>query len=250
MKPFTQAILFLGVITLVFYALNPLEAFDPLVGTGPGQMFAGNPGYGMPPTPIDLAALIAKYKTMTPQEREQLQLQVQQRRNQIGLVNSGFFESGLHPELNQQSVVPPAETRNKSEADIAEATVNAKMSALEKAQKLVKAGDGTALTLSDVQGLINSNVQSQLANQPIQNCGLSRAYTPTVNDSPNFNEILKAADEKRQQQKEKRRESHKHAINTQQMTYRQPSVDPVSCAPPDPTVWVKRKEIPCWSCKI
>jgi hypothetical protein len=220
------------------------------------QMQAGNPGYGMPPAPIDLAGIVAKYKSMTPQEREQLQAQVHQQRNQLGLAKSGFFDNGLHPELNQQSAMPPAKTRNTSEADIAEATVNAKMSALKKAQKLVKegssvkAGDGTALTLSDVQGLINSNVQSQLANQPIQNCGLSRAYTPTVNDSPNFNEILKAADEQRQQQKEKRRESHKHTINSQQMTYRQPSADPVSCAPPDPTVWVKRKEIPCWSCKI
>jgi len=243
MKPFTQAILFLGIITLIFYALNPLEAFDPLVEMS------------TPPAPIDLAGIVAKYKSITPQEREQLQAQVHQQRNQLGLANSGFFDNGLHPELNQQNAIP-AETPNTSEADIAETTVNAKMSALNKAQKLVKegstvkAGDGTALTLSDVQGLINSNVQSQLANQPIQNCALSRAYTPTVNDSPNFNEILKAADEQRQQEKEKRRESHKHTINSQQMTYRQPSADPASCPAPDHTVWVKRKEIPCWSCKI
>jgi hypothetical protein len=241
MKPFTQAILFLGVITLVFYALNPVEAFDPLVGPSPGQ----------PPKQIDLAILIAKYKTMRPEEREQLRIEIQRQRNQLGLVNSGFFDNGLHPELNQQSTTPPADTPDTSEADAAAAAVTTKMEALEKAQKLVKAGDGTAITLSDVQGLINSNVQSQLANQPIQNCGLSRAYTPTVNDSPNFNEILKAADEQRQQQKEKRRKSHKHAINTQQMTYRPSApVTAASCAPPDPTVWVKRKEIPCWSCTI
>jgi hypothetical protein len=272
MKPFTQAILFLGVITLVFYALNPVEAFDPLVGMSPGQMFAGNPGLGMPPSgnpaygmppsgnpgsftppagPVDLAGIVSKYKNLTPAEKEQLHAQVQQQRNQLGLANSGFFDNGLHPELNQQSATPPASTPEVSDADKAETTVIAKMEALEKAQKLVKAGDGTAITLSDVQGLINSNVQSQLANQPIQNCGLSRAYTPTVNDSPNFNEILKAADEQRQQQKEKRRESHKHAINTQQMTYRPSApVTAASCPPPDPTVWVKRKEIPCWSCTI
>jgi hypothetical protein len=267
MRPFTQAILFLGVITLVFYALNPLEAFDPLVGMSPGQIQMGNPTFGMPPSgnpgsftppagPVDLAGIVSKYKNLTPAEKEQLQLQVQHRRNQIGLANNGFFEAGLHPELNQQTTTPPADTPETSEADAASAAVTTKMNALEKAQKLVKegssvkAGDGTALTLSDVQGLINSNVQSQLANQPIQNCGLSRAYTPTVDDSPNFNEILKAADQKRQRTKENRRESHKHAINSQQMTYRQPSADPATCPPPDPTVWVKRKEIPCWSCKI
>ena len=278
MKPFTQAILFLGVITLVFYALNPVEAFDPLVGMSPEQMFAGNPGLGMPPSgnpafgmppsgnpgsftppagPVDLAGIVSKYKNLTPAEKEQLHAQVQQQRNQLGLANSGFFDNGLHPELNQQSATPPASTPEVSEADKAEAAVNARMSSLAKSQQIakegssVKAGDGTAITLSDVQGLINSNVQSQLANQPIQNCGLSRAYTPTVNDSPNFNEILKAADEQRQQQKEKRRESHKHAINTQQMTYRPSApVTAASCPPPDPTVWVKRKEIPCWSCKI
>jgi hypothetical protein len=289
MRPFTQAILVIGFITLIFYALNPLEAFDPLVGMSPGQMQMGNPAFGMPPSgnpmygmppsgnpafgmppsgnpgsfmppagPVDLAGLVSKYKNLTPAEREQLQAQVQHQRNQLGLANNGFYTAGLHPELNQQSITPPADMPQISEADVASATVDAKMAALKKAQKIVKdgssvkAGDGTALTLSDVQGLINSNVQSQLANQPIQNCGLSRAYTPTMDDSPNFNEILKAADEQEQRQwkKENRRESHKRAINTQQMTYRQPSADPATCPPPDPTVWVKRKEIPCWSCKI
>ena len=287
MRPFTQAILVIGFITLIFYALNPLEAFDPLVGMGPGQMQMGNPAFGMPPSgnpmygmppsgnpafgmppsgnpgsftppagPVDLAGIVSKYKNLTPAEREQLQAQVQHQRNQLGLANNGFYTAGLHPELNQQSVTPPADMPQISEADVASATVDAKMAALEQAQKIVKdgssvkAGDGTALTLSDVQGLINSNVQSQLANQPIQNCGLSRAYTPTVDDSPNFNEILKVADQQKQRTKEHRRESHKHAINTQQMTYRQPSADPATCPPPDPTVWVKRKEIPCWSCKI
>ena len=277
MRPFTQAILVIGFITLIFYALNPLEAFDPLVGMSPGQMQMGNPAFGMPPSgnpmygmppsgnpgafapsagTVDLAGLVSKYKNLTPEEREQLKAQVQQQRNQLGLANNGFYTAGLHPELNQQSVTPPADMPQISEADVASATVDAKMAALEQAQKIVKdgssvkAGDGTALTLSDVQGLINSNVQSQLANQPIQNCGLSRAYTPTVDDSPNFNEILKVADQQKQRTKEHRRESHKHAINTQQMTYRQPSADPATCPPPDPTVWVKRKEIPCWSCKI
>lgn len=277
MRPFTQAILVIGFITLIFYALNPLEAFDPLVGMVPGQMQMGNPAFGMPPSgnpmygmppsgnpgafapsagTVDLAGLVSKYKNLTPEEREQLKAQVQQQRNQLGLANNGFYTAGLHPELNQQSVTPPADMPQISEADVASATVDAKMAALEQAQKIVKdgssvkAGDGTALTLSDVQGLINSNVQSQLANQPIQNCGLSRAYTPTVDDSPNFNEILKVADQQKQRTKEHRRESHKHAINTQQMTYRQPSADPATCPPPDPTVWVKRKEIPCWSCKI
>ena len=45
MRPFTQAILVIGFITLIFYALNPLEAFDPLVGPRPGtliQLQAGN----------------------------------------------------------------------------------------------------------------------------------------------------------------------------------------------------------------
>lgn len=243
MKPFTQAILFLGVITLVFYSLNPLEAFDPLVGTNPGQI----------PQQIDLSTLVAKYKSMTPQQREQLQIEVQQRRNQLGLVNSGFFDTGLHPEQNQKSKTPTVDTPDTSEANKASAAVNSRMDELANAQKTIKAADGTAITLSDVQGLINSNVQSQLANQPIQNCALSRAYTPTVDASPNFNEILKAAEEQeqRQRKKERRRESHKHTINTQQMTYRKPSVAAAaSCAPPDPTVWVKRKEIPCWSCKI
>ena len=91
MKPFTMAILAIGIITLVFYALNPLEPF--MTSAGQTQ------------SPLDLQTLIAKYRSMSAEEREQLRYEIHQRRNQLGLVDSGFFERGLRPDLKQS--MPP-----------------------------------------------------------------------------------------------------------------------------------------------
>jgi type IV secretory pathway VirB10-like protein len=238
MKPFTMAILAVGIITLVFYALNPLEPFETLAG--------------QTQTPLDLQTLIAKYRSMPAAEREQLRYEIQQRRNQLGLVNSGFFDQGLHPELKQ----PPGSDSEKhkepetAEADAAEAAVNDKMTKQAKAI-MAAASEKPVVTLSDVQGLINSQVQSQLANQPIQSCGLSKSY----DTSPNYNEILKAAEEQREKMehkqriKDKRREIQKKTIDTQQINYRPRQVT-AACPSPDPSVWIKRNEIPCWNCKV
>jgi hypothetical protein len=123
MKPFTMAILAVGITTLVFYALNPLEPFE--TSTGQTQ------------TPLDLQTLIAKYRSMTAAEREQLRYEIHQRRNQLGLVDSGFFDQGLHPELKQS--MPPGSDSEKpqkpetAEADAAEAAVNNKMTKQAKA---------------------------------------------------------------------------------------------------------------------
>jgi hypothetical protein len=241
MKPFTRAILAIGIITLVFYALNPLEPFV----TSAGQTQQSQ-------SPLDLQKLIAKYKSMTEAEREQLRYEIHQRRNQLGLVDSGFFENGLRPELKQPpgSSLLEKKKPETAEADAAEAAVNDKMTKQAKAI-MAAASEKPAITLSDVQGLINSQVQSQLANQPIQSCGLSKSY----DTSPNYNEILKAAEEQRakmerkQRIKDKRREIQKKTIDTQQINYR-PRQITAACPPPDPSIWIKRNEIPCWNCRV
>ena len=239
MKPFTMAILALGLITLVFYALNPLEAFE--TSTATTQQNQG----------LDLQKLIAKYKTMTAEEREQLRYEIQQRRNQLGLIDSGFFEKGLHPELKQSpgasdNQKPEAEAKAKEDAEAEKAAVPKQAAAV-----MAAASEKPVVTLSDVQGLINAQVQSQLANQPIQSCGLSKSY----DTSPSYNEILKAAEEQReamerkQQIKDKRREIQKKTIDSQQMNYRPRQVT-AACPPPDPSIWIKRNEIPCWNCRV
>jgi hypothetical protein len=238
MKPFTRAILAIGIITLVFYALNPLEPFV----TSAGQT----------QSPLDLQTLIAKYRSMTEAEREQLRYEIHQRRNQLGLVDSGFFERGLRPDLKQPPGSSLLEKKKPAtaEADAAEAAVNDKMTKQAKAI-MAAASEKPAITLSDVQGLINSQVQSQLANQPIQSCGLSKSY----DTSPNYNEILKAAEEQRakmerkQRIKDKRREIQKKTIDTQQVNYRPRQVT-AACPQPDPSIWIKRNEIPCWNCRV
>ena len=242
MKPFTMAILAVGVITLVFYALNPLE---PITTSTEGTTETTL-------RPLDLEKLIAKYKTMTPQEREQLRYEIHQRRNQLGLVDSGFFENGLRPELKQTpgSYSAQAKKPETAEADRAEAAVKDKMTKQAKAI-MAAASEKPVVTLSDVQGMINTQVQSQLANQPIQSCGLSKSY----DNSPNYNEILKAAEEQRekterkQRIKDKRRELQKKKIDYHQINYRPRQVT-AACPPPDPSVWIKRNEIPCWNCRV
>lgn len=245
MKPFTMAILAIGVITLVFYALNPLEPFT-TSGTTTGTTTSSTT------SPLDLEKLVAKYKTMTPQQREQLRYEIHQRRNQLGLVDSGFFENGLRPELKQTpgSYSAQAKKPETAEADRAEAAVKDKMTKQAKAI-MAAASEKPVVTLSDVQGMINSQVQSQLANQPIQSCGLSKTY----DTSSNYNEILKAAEEQRekmerkQRAKDKRRELQKKKIDSQQINYR-PRQITAACPPPDPSVWIKRNEIPCWNCRV
>ena len=236
MKPFTMAILAVGVITLVFYALNPLEPFE----TSQSQRT------------LDLQELVTKYKSMSPEQREQLRYEIHQLSNQLGLVNSGFFEKGLHPEL-KQSPGSDSEKETKpetAEADRAEAAVKDKMTK-QAAAIVAAASEKPVVTLSDVQGMINSQVQSQLANQPIQSCGLSKSY----DNSPSYNEILKAAEEQRehterkQRVKDKRRELQKKTIDSQQVNYRPRQVT-AACPPPDPSVWIKRNEIPCWNCRV
>ena len=97
-----MAILAIGFITLVFYALNPLEPFE----TSQSQRT------------LDLQTLIAKYRSMTAEEREQLRYEIHQRRNQLGLVDSGFFETGLHPELKQS---PGSDLEKPKKPETAEA---------------------------------------------------------------------------------------------------------------------------------
>ena len=231
-----MAILAVGVITLVFYALNPLEPFE----TSQSQRT------------LDLQELVTKYKSMSPEQREQLRYEIHQRRNQLGLVNSGFFEKGLHPELKQSPGSNSAQAKKPetAEADRAEAAVKDKMTK-QAAAIVAAASEKPVVTLSDVQGMINSQVQSQLANQPIQSCGLSKSY----DNSPSYNEILKAAEEQRehterkQRVKDKRRELQKKTIDSQQVNYRPRQVT-AACPPPDPSVWIKRNEIPCWNCRV
>jgi hypothetical protein len=257
MKPFTQAILLLGIVTLIFYALNPLEPFDTLAATQcvpdpnhPGSQICGTSSPTTPPPPpkLDFSSILNQYKKMTPDQQAALQAQVRYQRNQLGLVDTGFFSDGLHPELNQQlPEAPKTQSSRQPEAPVMDDS-SSQTQARAQTQTQIKDSESPA-TLSDIQGLINAQVQSQLANQPIANCGLSKTYS----DSPNFNDILRMADEQRAQQESKQqvKESHceakKKKINRQQATYRP---TPQSCPPPDPSVWIKRNEIPCWNCKV
>ena len=256
MKPFTQAILFVGVITLVFYALNPLEPFagtscvpDP---SNPANQICGTstPTDTSPPPParIDFASLLKKYKQLTPEEQLILQAQVRQQRLQLGITDSRLFSGELRPEANQPPPMAPPPMSPRSQPSDSGSSEDQAAVALQRSHSTVNQSQELPVTLSDVQGLINSKVQSEFANQPIANCGISKVYT----ESPNYNEILRMADQQKQANEEKQEEkdsqcaARKKKINSHQRHYRPAA----SCPPPDPNVWIKRNEIPCWNCKV
>jgi hypothetical protein len=257
MKPFTQAILFLGVITLVFYALNPLEPFDGTTcvpdPTNPGNQICGSstPAASSPPppAPINFTSLLSKYKQMTPEQQQLLQAQVKQQRLQLGIVDSGFFSGGLHPELNQDVTAPPMAPRSQPSDSGSTDDKAAQEAVVARQSQQSQQSQQSPATLSDIQGLINTQVQSQLANQPIANCGISKVYT----DSPNYNEILRMADqqkeqnEKKQEERDRQCDARKKKINRHQQQYKPTAA---LCPQPDPSVWIKRNEIPCWNCKV
>ena len=260
MKPFTQAILFLGVITLVFYALNPLEPFevtscvpDP---TNPANQICGTstPAASSPPAPapINFTSLLTQYKQMTPEQQQLLQARVKQQRLQLGIVDSGFFSGGLHPELNQNVTVPPMAPRSQPSDSGSTDDQAAQAAQAAPSREHQHQSQESPVTLSDVQGLINSKVQSEFANQPIANCGISKVYS----DSPNYNEILRMADqqkqenEKKQEQRDSQCAARKKKINRHQQHYRPTAPPAALCPQPDPSVWIKRNEVPCWNCKV
>jgi predicted PurR-regulated permease PerM len=63
MKPFTQVVLVLGIITLVFYALNPVEAFNNNNSSS-------------------LTTLLERYNQMTPEQQQAIQNQAEDQEQQ------------------------------------------------------------------------------------------------------------------------------------------------------------------------
>ena len=240
MKPFTQVVLVLGIITLVFYALNPVEAFD-----------TGNSS--------SLTTLLERYNQMTPEQQQAIQNQARQQRLQMGLSTEGPFNPALAPGLSTSpaplgaNTSAPASPTTQASTSLTPKQLQGQTPSATKAQmeSSIKATATTTptssapVTLSDQQGLINNQCQAQLVNQS------TIVPVPNYITSPSFNDILKAVDsqqratEEQQEKKDRKRASCKHKINTRQATY-----NPTACPPPDPTVWIKRNEIPCWNCKV
>jgi len=240
MKPFTQVVLILGIITLVFYALNPVEAFDTVNSSS-------------------LTTLLERYNKMTPEQQQAIQNQARQQRLQMGLSTEGPFNPALAPGLStspapqEANTTAPASPTTQASTSLTPKQLQgqtpsasqAQMNSSIKATATTTPTSSAPVTLSDQQGLINNQCQAQLANQS------TIVPVPNYITSPSFNDILKAVDsqqratEEQQEKKDRKRASCKHKINTRQATY-----NPTACPPPDPTVWIKRKEIPCWNCKV
>jgi hypothetical protein len=290
MKPFTQVILLLGLITLVFYALNPFESFgNPNVytkesvasygalGVTGDKPFVPSPGgpanhvtvadrireqIGKSTDPSatstdkinpDYAKIIDQYNQMAPEQQQVIQAQARQQRAQLGLSTDGAFNPPLAPGPVGANTSAPASPTTEASTPLTPKQLQGKIPSASQTQmdSSIQAtatstpAPSASVTLSDQQGLLNTQNTNQLFDQP------SIVPVPNYVTSPTFNDILREVDNQQQasseqqEKKDRKRASCKHKINTRQATYK-----PTSCPPPDPTIWIKRNEIPCWNCKV
>ena len=261
MKPFTQVILVLGLITLVFYAFNPFESFAnpaydkeqvnrPFVASDPSATSTNiiNPDY---------AKILSQYNQMAPEQQKAIQEQARQQRVELGLSTGGAFSPPLAPGLptgpvGANTTAPASPTSQASTTLTADklqgqtpSASQAQMESSIKASATTTPTPSASVTLSDLQGVVNNQKQAELINQP------TIVPVPNYVTSPSFNDILQAVDSQQQkndlqqEKKDKKRASCKHKINVKQATYK-----PTACPPPDPNIWIKRNEIPCWNCKV
>ena len=85
MKKFTMIILAIGVLTLIFYALNPVEEFE--LNTGG----------------LDFEELIRKYTSLTPEQQQAIKDKTDLLRQQTGIATG---ESGASTPESRPSVDP------------------------------------------------------------------------------------------------------------------------------------------------
>jgi hypothetical protein len=292
MKKFTMIILAIGILTLIFYALNPVEEFE---------LNAGG---------IDLQALVSQYTSLTPEQQKAIKEQTDRIRQETGIATGdsgasnpyadkpidtdadgnpidasypgtpppptaqttpslsmnrfrGEFTGQFVPSLYLQQQTDQVISSDKTLPSIMRNTTPASM-LQEKKEKKEKKDDLNASTIMS----------------PQPGCG-----TQPVKNNSNYNDILEAQISAKEAEDAKTTRCHKkkleqlqklhkmkqlhqraeqqevHELQNQGMStgfmQQNQKLSPVQvqyiqkyCPPPDPQIWIKRKEIPCWGCSV
>ena len=249
MKIFTQLVLAVGVVALVLYAI-PLESFTNNTTT----------------SNMNLQAIIDHWKLLSPEEKDSLRTEARSLRGRIGLADAGIFANGRIQEAPTPSVTTPNDPAPASAPASAPAPAPAPASAPAPAPAPATAPASTnrsqtaymnafgfstptaypAVTRSDVQGLINDSIKDQIKQQIQSQNSLSLSSARNLDNRRDDEQVIEDRRQHIRQMRQDRRREQQKQIGEKQIVYvpqRCPSTTP------DPNVWIKRDEIPCWACK-
>ena len=276
MKKFTMIILAIGILTLVFYALNPVEMFD-----------------------TNLQPVVTKWNNLTPDQQQAVRDQVQSTRMNAGIVDPNFLTSGAYqpnPYANQPiNTDSDGQPLNSLYNGVAQQPLNTTKANTngqfmgEFIGQFIPATSGLAsLQQPSIQ---QSNNQSISSNTTLPNLlqnisPASLLQTGASNDAPtimplnpscgatlpmqnnsNYNDLLKAqlaaqdaqdakdaqnVEKKMRKRQERHQQEQQNRHMEQKQNKQQIDIQYVQkyCPPPDPNVWIKKSEIPCWGCSV
>ena len=293
MKKFTMIILAIGVLTLIFYALNPVEEFE--LNTGG----------------LDFEELIRKYTSLTPEQQQAIKDKTDLLRQQTGIAtgNSGAtnpyanqpidtdadgnpidasypgtpppagpvitaqttprlvsnmnrfrgeFTGQFIPSLPLQQQTDQVISSSKTLPSIMRNTTPASMLQAKKDDKnasTIMSPEPDSCGAQPVKNNSNYNdiLKAQIAAQEAQDAKTSRCHKKKLQE---LQTLHRKKQLHQQAEKQEMQEMQNQGISKGVMQQNQ-KLSPVQvqyiqkyCPPPDPQIWIKRKEIPCWGCSV
>lgn len=291
MKKFTMIILAIGILTLIFYALNPVEKFD-----------SGG---------IDLQSLVSQYTQMTPEQQRAIKEQTDRIRQQTGIatgesgasnpyadqpidtdlsgnpINSSYpgtpppagqttpslipimnnftgeFTGHFIPSLPIQQETDQVISSQKTLPSIMRNRMPASM-LQEKKEKKEKKDDLNASTIMSPQpgcgsqpvknnSNYNDILEAQISAKEAEDAKTTRCHKKKLEQ---LQKLHKKKQLHQQAEQQEVQELQNQGMSTGFMQQKQ-KLSPVQvqyiqkyCPPPDPQIWIKRKEIPCWGCSV
>uniref|UniRef100_A0A6C0BH44 Uncharacterized protein n=1 Tax=viral metagenome TaxID=1070528 RepID=A0A6C0BH44_9ZZZZ len=290
MKKFTMIILAIGVLTLIFYALNPVEEFELYTRS------------------LDFEELIRKYTSLTPEQQQAIKDQTELLRQQTGIAsgNSGASNPYANQPIDTDAEGNPINASYPGTPSPAGPVVTARQTSDQSMNRFRGEFTGQFVPSLYVQQqtdqvissdkmlpsiMRNTTPASMLQAKkdeknastimsPEPGCG-----TQPVKNNSNYNDILEAQISAKEAQDAKTTRCHKKKLEELQTLHKKKQLhqraeqqemqemqnqgiskgvmqqnqklSPVQvqyiqkyCPPPDPQIWIKRKEIPCWGCSV
>ena len=294
MKKFTMIILAIGVLTLIFYALNPVEEFE--LNTGG----------------LDLEELIRKYTSLTPEQQQSIKNQTDLIRQQTGIAtgDSGASNPYADQPIDTDADGNPINASYPGTTPPARPVVTARQVPNQVSSMNRFRGEFTgqfvpSLPLQQQTDQVissdkmlpsimrNTTPASMLQEKKVKKDDLSASTimspqpgcgTQPVKNNSNYNDILEAQISAKEAEDAKATRCHKKKLQELQTLHKKKQLhqqaerqevqklqnqgissgmqqgkklSPVQvqyiqkyCPPPDPQIWIKRKEIPCWGCSV
>jgi len=287
-------ILAIGVITLIFYALNPVEEFE--LNTGG----------------LDLEELIRKYTSLTPEQQQSIKNQTDLIRQQTGIAtgNSGASNpyadqpidtdlsgnpinasypgtpSPARPVITARQVPNQFTGMNRFRGEftgqfVPSLSIQQQTDQVISSEKMLPSimRNTTPASMLQEKKVKKEDPNTSTIMSPEPGCG-----TQPVKNNSNYNDILQAQISAKEAEDAKATRCHKKKLQELQTLHKKKQLhqraeqqevyelqnqgissgmqqgkklSPVQvqyiqkyCPPPDPQIWIKRKEIPCWGCSV